>query len=281
MDRELVFAFLVSALCGCALIATAWWPAGADHTESKHPRESRAWWLIWRPFVPATLVFAVLCGWALAEPANAEPVPKAVMLTALPFVLIFARAAWRATRSLTISHGHLTIATIGLIRPRIVIAPHFSAAVDADALAAALEHERAHARHRDPLRIWLAQLATELLWPAPAAVARLQCWKHALEIARDDEARSQGAPGPDLAAAILASLRLSQSIIPPAVAATLTDEDFIKERVTRLLQPLEMETSSEPKATPLLLILSVAIPLAIVIGMKFGERIIGSLLVSA
>ncbi len=159
------------------------------------------------------------------------------MLTALPFVLIFARAAWRTTRSLTISHEHLTIATVGLIRPRIVIAPHFSAVVDADALAAAVEHERAHAKHRDPLRIWLAQLATELLWPAPAAVARLHCWKHALEIARDDEARAQGAAGPDLAAAIVASLRLSQSIIPPAVAATLTDETFIKERVTRLLQP--------------------------------------------
>ncbi len=70
MDRELVFAFLVAALCGCALIAAAWWPAGADQTESRHPSERGAWWRIWRPFMPAALVFAALFGWALAEPGQ-------------------------------------------------------------------------------------------------------------------------------------------------------------------------------------------------------------------
>ncbi len=281
MDRELVFAFLVAALCGCTLMATAWWPGRGDHIERGLPSERQSWWRIWLPFAPAALVFAVLCGWALAEPANAEPVPKAVMLTALPFGFIFARAAWRATRSLSISYEHLSIATVGFFRPRVVVSPRFSDLVDADALAAALEHERAHAKHLDPLRLWLAQFATELLWPAPAALARLQCWKHALEIARDDEARLQGAAGPDLAAAILASLRMTRMIAPSAVAANLADEHFVRERVARLLQPLEMEASLERKIAPLLLVLSIAIPLAILIGMKFGERIIGSLLISA
>ncbi len=281
MDRELVFAFLVAALCGCALLASAWWPSEADHSESRLPSERQSWRQLWLPFAPAALVFAALCGWALAEPASAEPVPKAVMLTALPFALIFIRAAWRATRSLTISHEHLTIATVGFFRPRIVVSRNFSDLVDAAALAAALEHERAHARHRDPLRILLAQLATELLWPAPAATARLQAWKRALEISRDEEARSHGAAGPDLAAAILTSLRLSQSIVPPAVAATLTDDNFIKQRVTRLLQPIEVEIASEGRIGPVLFALSIAIPLAMVIGVKFGERLIGTLLMSA
>ncbi len=281
MDRELVFAFLVAALCGCVLMVSAWWPVRADHTESRLPSERQSWCRIWLPFAPAALIFAVLCGWALAEPANAEPVPKAVMLTALPFAFIFARASWRATRSLTISHEHLTIATVGFFRPRVVVSPRFTDVVDADALAAALEHERAHVRHWDPLRLWLAQLATELLWPAPMAIARLQSWKRSLEIARDDEARSHGAAGPDLAAAILASLRMSRPGVPPAVAAPLSANNFIKQRVTRLLQPLEVEASSEGKLAPLFLILSIAVPLAIVIGMKFGERLIGSLLISA
>jgi Zn-dependent protease with chaperone function len=281
MDRELVFAILVIALCGCMLMASGWWPARSLRADGPLLSERQAWWRIWLPFAPTALVFAVLCGWALAEPADAEPVPKALMLTALPFALIFVRAAWRATRSLTTSHEHLTVATVGLLRPRIIVSPLFSEAIDKDALAAAMAHEHAHARHRDPLRLWLAQLATELMWPAPAALVRLQVWKRALEIARDDEARTQGAGGPDLAAAILTSLRLSQTNLPQVVAATLTDETYIKERVARLLQPLEVEALPARRLAPLVVALSVIIPLAIFIGIKFGEKIIGSLLISA
>ena len=280
MDRELVFAFLVAALCGFTLIATGWWPTGAPIAASERSAEARMWWRIWLPFGPAAFVFAVLLGWALVEPVNAEPVPKALMLTALPFTFIFARAAWRAARSLTISRAHLTIATVGFFRPWIIVSPRFAEAIDKDALAAALEHESAHARHRDPLRLWLAQLATELLWPAPAATLRLQSWKRALEIARDDEARSRGAAGPDLAAAILASLRSGQMIAQVA-AATLTDETYIKERVTRLLQPFDPEAAPRRKLTPILLVLSLGIPLAILVGVKFGEKLIGSLLMAA
>jgi BlaR1 peptidase M56 len=279
MDRELVFAFLVAALCGGTLMAAGWWPTRTPLAARGQSAERKTWWQIWLPFGPAALMFAVLLGWALAEPANAEPVPKALMLTALPFALIFARTVWRAARSLTISRTHLTIATVGFFRPRIIVSPQFAEAIDKQALAAAMEHEGAHARHRDPLRLWLAQLATELLWPAPAATLRLQIWKRALEIARDDEARSRGAAGPDLAAAILASLR-STRVIPQVAAATLTDATFIKERVTRLLQPLDFEGLPRRKMTPVLLLLSLGIPLAILLGIKFGEKLIGSLLIT-
>jgi beta-lactamase regulating signal transducer with metallopeptidase domain len=225
-------------------------------------------------------VFAVLCGWMTEEPASAEPVPNGLLLAALPFAFIFGRAGWRATRSLMISQAHLTAATVGLFRPRIILSPEFANALDRDALAAALEHERAHTRHRDPLRLWLAQLATELLWPAPAAISRLQAWKRALEIARDDEARSHGVAGPDLAAAILASLRFSQGASRVA-AAKLTDETFVRQRVTRLLQPLEIEPLPKRRRVPVLFVLSLAVAVAIMIGVKFGEKLIGSLLMFA
>jgi hypothetical protein len=280
MDRELVFAVLVAVLCGGTLMAAGCWPPGSSISASMLHSERRAWWRIWLPFGPAMLVFAVLVGWMLAEPASAEPVPKGLMLMALPFACIFARAGWRATRSLTISPDHLTAATVGLFRPRIIFSPRFCDALDTNALAAAMEHEQAHARHRDPFRLWLAQLATELLWPAPAARARLRWWKRALEIARDDEARSRGVAGPDLAAAILVSLRFSQKTSQIA-AAMLTDETFVRERVTRLLQPLQMEAVPERKLSSILLVLSIATPLAVLVGIEFGEKVIGSLLMMA
>ena len=280
MDRELVFAILAPALCGAALMAAGWWWPAGSLANGAQDSESRMWWRIWLPFGPAVLIFAVLCGWLLVEPRDAEPAPKALILTALPFVLIFLRAGWRAARSLSIARAQYTIATVGLFRPRIVWSSSLADALDQRAMAAALEHERAHLRHRDPLRIWLAQLAAELQWPVPAAAARLQAWKGALEMARDDEARSHGAPGPDLAAAILASLRVSQTI-SHAAAARLTDETVVKQRVTRLLQPLEAQPTRERSFAPILIALSLAIPVAILLGIKFGERLIGSLLTGA
>lgn len=277
MDRDLVFAVLVAALCGGALMAVGWWPMGSAIRTERRFSERRMLWRLWLPFLPSALVLAVLVGWLLVEPANAEPAPKALMLTALPFALIFGRAVWRATQALTISTQSLTIGTVGFFRPRIVVSPQFAAAIDRDALAAALTHERAHVAHRDPLRLWIVQFATELQWPAPAAVARLRSWKAALEIARDDEARSCGIAGPDLAAAILAAIRLSPGTAP-VTAATLADETFIRERVARLLQPLEAEASVESRLAPILLLVSLGIPLAVMLGVRFGERLIGSLL---
>jgi Zn-dependent protease with chaperone function len=279
MDRELVFGILVAALCGSTMMIAAWWPLGSSVRPREALSERRAWWRIWLPFGPAVLVFAMLLGWALVEPASAEPVPAGLMLMAIPFVFIFARAGWRATRSLEISPEHLTAATVGLFRPRIILSPQFRDALDEKALAAALGHERAHARHRDPLRLWLAQLATELLWPVPTASARFRLWTRALEIARDDEARSRGVAGPDLAAAILVSLRFSQGTSQLA-AAMLADATFLRERVTRLLRPLEVEAVPRRAMPSRLLVLSMGIPLGVLFGIEFGEKVIRSLLMS-
>lgn len=79
MDRELVLAILVALLCGSALTAVAWCPSGVPEASSARSFERRAWRRLWLPFVPAVLVFAALCGWALVEPADAERVPSACM----------------------------------------------------------------------------------------------------------------------------------------------------------------------------------------------------------
>jgi beta-lactamase regulating signal transducer with metallopeptidase domain len=76
------------------------------------------------------------------------------------------------------------------LRPWVLSSPYLAKTLDDRTIEAALEHERAHARHHDPLRIWLAQLATDLQWPWPQAHKRFQLWILALELARDEEAAS-------------------------------------------------------------------------------------------
>ena len=278
MDREIVLAILVALVCGSALTAAGWWPVGSPVAPSGRVLERRAWRRVWLPLVPAALLFAALCGWAIVEPAAAERVPNRLLLGALPFAAVLLRAAWRALRSGTSAHRSLAIGTVGLFRPRIILSPHIAARLDAPALAAAVAHERAHMRHWDPLRLWLAQLGSDLLWPWPAAEARFLRWRQALELARDEEARLSGIAGPDLAAAILSSVQLSRSDTSSSAASLSGDASFVKERIARLMQPLEPGTPQVNGSVVWLLGVAFGVLLAALLGTEFGERVVRSLL---
>jgi beta-lactamase regulating signal transducer with metallopeptidase domain len=167
---------------------------------------------------------------------------------------------------------------VGLLRPWIVFSPHLARQLDEGQVNAVLEHERAHARHWDPLRIWLAQLAADLQWPWPQAHERLRRWLLALELARDQEARATGVEGPDLAEAIVASARFDRRVNLPLQAALTGEASALKQRIVRLLDPLpsdweETQMSSHGPLVPLL----ACVLLALVLGLMFGERVVRAL----
>jgi hypothetical protein len=278
MDRELVLAVLAALLGGGALTAGGRWPRAAADLPEDSSCERRAWRRVWLPFAPALITLGALAGWALKEPRDAERVPNPLLWAALPFVAILLRAAWRAGRSLAAANEDYAAAAVGLIWPRIVVAPRIVEVLDDAALAAAVAHERAHVRHRDPMRLWLAQIATDLLWPWPTAACRLLSWRRALELARDDEARLAGAAGPDLAAAIVAALRLTRGAAPPAVATLGADEAFMKRRIERLLRPLEVPPPQLRWNTSWMLVgVVLGIGLAVMTGLMFGEQAVRTL----
>lgn len=294
MERESLLSLLIVLLGGVALQPFVWWPSvgSADLTPAR--LEVRSWRRLWYPVVPTLLVAAWLCGWALREP---DPVQDSVghwvLWGVAPFALIFARAIARAVWSLLRNPIDCGISTIGLIRPQVVFSPFLAKQLEDRVIRAALAHERAHAIHRDPLRIWLAQLVTDLQWPWPWAARRLEVWLEALELARDDEARTQGADGTDLAAAVLGSIRYLERIAAAPAGMHLTgtqlaharligDPTALRKRVSRLLGPLPQGSggacagASRPDRTGLLLV-----PLlltALVLGTVFGDRLMRLLL---
>jgi beta-lactamase regulating signal transducer with metallopeptidase domain len=168
---------------------------------------------------------------------------------------------------------------VGLLRPSIVFSPHLAKRLRDRQIEAALAHERAHARHRDPLRIWLAQLATDLQWPWPQAGERLHQWLGALELARDEEARAAGVDGTDLAETILASARFSGQVDLSIQAALIGAPSTLKERITRLLDPLT-EASDETNlgARVLPWLLPPSLLLAVALGSVFGKGVIDAVL---
>jgi len=77
---------------------------------------------------------------------------------------------------------------------------------------------------------------TELQGRSAAAVERYDEWRHAVELARDEEARRSGISGDDLAAAILEAAKLATAPSPSLVS--LLSSDRLAERIDALLRPL-------------------------------------------
>jgi hypothetical protein len=248
MNRDLVFATLVLGLCGSA-IWVAGWIGGASTSvdrqlgESGRAAERRSWRRLWWPLLPAAVALAALCGWTIQEPPSTDELLRpAALLGLIPLALVWVRATFRAGRALVPPRVAPVAATVGLLRPRVVIDTGLCRRLERLPLDAALAHERAHARHRDPLRIWLAQIATDLQWPNPVAQRRFDRWAETLELARDEEVRAGGVRGEDLAAALVAAVRLARESVLAAAARLTGPERALCERIERLLHPLRAVT---------------------------------------
>ena len=277
MDRDLVLATMVLVLCGAGAWLTSWVPTarepGDRRDRSGRQLEARSWRRIWLTVLPAAVALAAMCGWALQEPSvTDEPLLPTAALVVIPFGLLWLRCAVRACLALRRPRELPPIATVGLLRPTIVIADRLDGALDPEALSAALAHEQIHVRHCDPLRIWLAQIATDLQWPSPWARRRFDDWLSSLELARDEEARLDGASGEDLAAAIVAVARMRPRSAGGAVACLTGMDRSLASRIARLLDPVPAGDGRRSIALSLavvaLLIASVAI------GASYGDALL-------
>ena len=248
MGRETLLTILLLLFGGLAAQPLALVPRRPLPEEDPRIAERRAWLQLWLPVAPTLVVTAWLCGWALREPDPVRAHFDHGMLIAasMPFALVALRAAFRAIWVMVREPTQLPICTVGLLRPQILFSPFHARTLDEGQVRAAWAHEQAHVRHHDPLRIWLAQIATDLQWPWPWVRRRFGSWLEVLECARDDEARSRGACGVDLAAAIVATARRStptsqpwRSRWSPSIdVALLGEARSLQTRVARLLAPL-------------------------------------------
>jgi Zn-dependent protease with chaperone function len=280
VERESLLSVLIVFLGGVTLQLFAAWPWSDGNASAARRVERRRWLALWWPAAPTSVVAAWLCGWALSQPDPVlDPVGPFLFIACVPFGVIVVRAVVRAAWSLARSPGDCGVATVGLLRPHIVFAPQLAKRLDDRAIEAALAHERAHIRHRDPLRIWVAQLVTDLQWPWSSAQRRFTSWLAALEEARDDEARATGVDGADLAAALVGSLRFQSAKCRTGSVGLIGQPEVVQARIARLLRPLPdavLPRTSSRMAIAALLVLTLV--LAMGLGVACGERVIGPLL---
>jgi hypothetical protein len=280
VEREALLSLLIVLLGGLTLQSFAAWPWTTDDASVSRRIERMHLLALWWPAAPALIVAAWLCGWAFSQP---DPVPDRVgpfiFVACVPFGVVVVRAIVRAAWSLARSPGDCGVMTVGLLRPHIVFAPQLAKRLDDRAIEAALAHERAHIRHRDPLRIWLAQFVTDLQCPWGSAQRRFASWLAALEQARDDEARAEGVDGADLAAALVGSLRFQSAKCCTGGAGLIGQPEVVQARIARLLRPLPDATlSRDSSRISMAALLCLTLVLAMVLGVVWGERVIRPLL---
>lgn len=274
MDRDLLATCLAVVLGGGATVLAAAFASCRGSLRQEILEERAAGLRLWLPLLPAAAAWSFVLGWTLQEPgASDERVGLAWIVAALAFGAVVARSALRAMWSAASRHTGAA-ATVGLLRPRVVISQELSERLDAEALAAAIAHEVAHARHRDPLWLLAGQIAADLQWPFPGARRRLAEWREAIELARDDEARRAGVPGDDLAHAILAAVALHR---PPASAALTGDEEGarLRRRIERLLAPLPEGGQVSRRWHPALLV--PALVAIVTLGVTVGDDVLNLL----
>lgn len=138
-----------------------------------------------------------------------------------------------------IEGGIPCIALAGVFRSRIFISCGVVSALDAEQLAAAVWHERAHQISRDNLKRFFVALAPAILPFMPGFENLERAWERFTEWAADDRAvegnmhRSLA-----LAAALVGFARLAGSAQPsPLTTSLLPDRSDLARRIDRLLRP--------------------------------------------
>ncbi len=268
MDRDEVAGFLAVPLCGLAFALAAI----VMSKNAKVTSEGAAWRRLWLPSLLPALCGMVLLGSAVAFPEEPQGFGPTQIAASIPFLIVIARSLLRAVRGLRTTRSE-PAQVVGLIRCHVRIAPEFRAALSRSELHAVVLHEHAHARHFDPLRIWLARIVTDLQWPFRGAPERYRMWLHELELARDAEACSAGADGLDLASALVkaAGTRSSQGSVGAALKAT--EETSLRERLRRLVdEAFVLHTKPARPWTTLVVLWLLGIAFAV--GIRYGQFIV-------
>jgi len=119
----------------------------------------------------------------------------------------------------------------GLLVPRVAISRGFLQSLTAEELRAALEHERYHVRHLDPLRALLGKALAETFFLLPSLeVLRLR-YEAGRELAADRCAEQAWGRRPLLGALLKA---LEEPGREPVVSASLADSGTLDARIARL-----------------------------------------------
>lgn len=156
---------------------------------------------------------------------------RALALPPPPALSVAAKASGLDGRVTMVDSAEQFSFVYGILVPRVAIGRGFLESLTAEELRAALEHERYHVRHLDPLRALLGKTLTEAFFLLPALeVLRLR-YEAGRELAADRRAERFGGRRALLGALAKA---LEEPGREPVITASLADPGLLDARISRL-----------------------------------------------
>lgn len=156
---------------------------------------------------------------------------RALALPPPPELSVAARASGLDGRVTVVDSPEQFSFVYGIFVPRVAIGRGFLESLTVEELRAALEHERYHVRHLDPLRALLGKTLTEAFFLLPALeVLRLR-YEAGRELAADRRAERFGGRRALLGALAKA---LEEPGREPVITASLADPGLLDARISRL-----------------------------------------------
>ena len=176
---------------------------------------------------------------------DAPPLPQEHPLVQRVWSLRARHGALRDLRVQVTSECAIPVFTTGWFRPRVVMDACFVHASDDAMLLAALLHERAHLRHRDNLRRFVAACSLSLNPLGGLLLREYAHWRQALEARCDQEAVAHGARPLALAQSIVQAAKFECGESSSCRAVGLACQDM---SALRLRLALLMEGGEGPRA---------------------------------
>lgn len=156
---------------------------------------------------------------------------RALALPSPPELAVAAKASGLDGRVVMLDSPEQFSFVYGILVPRVAIGRGFLESLTAEELRAALEHERYHVRHLDPLRALLGKALTEAFFLLPSLeVLRLR-YEAGRELAADRRAERVGGRRALLGALLKA---LEEPGREPVISVSLADPGLLDARISRL-----------------------------------------------
>ncbi|OAS82541.1 MULTISPECIES: M56 family metallopeptidase [Metabacillus] len=132
-------------------------------------------------------------------------------------------------------HEHIAF-TFGFFKPTIVLSTELIAMLDHAELEAVIYHESAHQRYFDPLKVFVLQMISEVMWYIPLTKWAYQNYKIMIELAADEYAVNRMGSELGLGSALLKLVKTrlkgnATSVLVPFADGTV---DF---RIKQLIEP--------------------------------------------
>ncbi|PMC40722.1 peptidase M56 [Bacillus sp. UMB0899] len=136
-----------------------------------------------------------------------------------------------------IQHGEPIAYTVGFLEPIIVISTNLIELLDKTELEAVIHHESAHQKYNDPLKVFILQLISEVMWYIPLTKWCYENYKIMVELVADEYAVNRMGSQVGLGSALLKLLKTCIHNRSSAPVLVPFSDGTVNFRIKQLLEP--------------------------------------------